>query len=178
MHYVKWYNPLGILEPTSDASEWGCGAVFQNEYISLPWSDEIKTITGLNTDSRNMPLCEAIAVAISISTWHAKFANRQVLSCSDCLPVVHGINKGRSRSTSSPWLNAVYRFINRICHKHNIFLRAEHIRGTDNTSADLVSRNLISQLHDQAGTTLAPAHVLPVILQPSVNTHVISFPPA
>jgi len=36
----------------------------------------------------------------------------------------------------------VYRFINRICHANNIFLCADHIRGTDNVLSDLVSRNM------------------------------------
>ena len=52
LHYVKWTDPLGMLEPTSDASEWGCGAYFNGEYISLPWSDEIKVIARLGTRSR------------------------------------------------------------------------------------------------------------------------------
>src|SRR3977135_2871280 len=58
-----------------------------------------------------MPLCEAIGVAVAISTWRHQFADRQVLFRTDCLPVVHGINKRRSSCSSSEWQNAVYRFI-------------------------------------------------------------------
>jgi hypothetical protein len=181
LHYVKWSDPLGVLEPSSDASEWGCGAYFNGEYVSLPWTDEVKEITGLGTKRRSMPLCEAIGVATAISTWRQQFANRQVLFRTDCLPVVHGINKGRSKSTSSEWQNAVYRFVNRICHKHNIFLRAEHIKGTDNVLSDLVSRNMEQEfVHQclQEGRTVKRAQVLPVILQPSLNIPAIFFPPA
>ena len=99
LHYVKWTDPLGVLEPSSDASEWGCGAYFNGQYISLPWSDEIKEVARLGTRGRSMPLCEAIGVAVAVSTWREHVAGRQVLFRTDCLPVVHGINKGRSAST-------------------------------------------------------------------------------
>jgi hypothetical protein len=181
LHYVKWTDPLGVLEPTSDASEWGCGAYFNGEYISLPWTDEVKTIAGLGTRRRSMPLCEAIGVAVAVSTWRYQFADRQVLFLTDCLPIVHGINKGRSRSTSSEWQNAVYRFINRICHEHNIYLHAEHIKGTDNVLSDFVSRNMEQEFLQQClqdGRAVKRAQVLPVTLQPSLNTPAIFFPSA
>jgi hypothetical protein len=181
LHYVKWSDPLGVLEPSSDASEWGCGAYFNGEYISLPWSDETKVIARLGTRHRSMPLCEAIGVAVAISTWRHQFAGRQVLFRTDCLPVAHGINKGRSKSTSSEWQNAVYRFINRTCHRHNIFLRAEHIKGTDNVLSDFVSRNMeheFLQQSQQENRVVTRAQVLPVTLQPSLNTPAIFFPSA
>jgi hypothetical protein len=181
LHYVKWTDPLGVLEPTSDASEWGCGAFFHREYISLPWTDDVKEIAGLGTRHRSMPLCEAIGVAVAVSTWRHQFAGRQVLFRTDCLPVVHGINKGRSKTTSSEWQNAVYRFINRICHAHNIFLRAEHIKGTDNVLSDFVSRDMEQEfLHQclQDGRTVKRAQVLPLTLRSSLSTPAISFPSA
>jgi hypothetical protein len=181
LHYVKWVDPLGVLEPTSDASEWGCGAFFHGEYVSLPWTDEVKEIAGLGTRHRSMPLCEAIRVAVAVSTWRHQFAGRQVLFRTDCLPVVHGMNKGRSKSTSSEWLNAVYRFINRICHTHNIFLRAEHIKGTDNVLSDFVSRDMEQEFLQQClqdGRTVKRAQVLPATLRQSLNTPAISFPSA
>ena len=181
LHYVKWSDPLGVLEPTSDASEWGCGAYFNGEYISLPWTDGVKGIARLGTKHRSMPLCEAIGVAVAVSTWRHHFAGRQVLFRTDCLPVVHGINKGRSKSTSSEWQNAVYRFVNRICHTHNIFLRAEHIKGTDNILSDFVSRNMEQEFLQQClqdGKAVKRAEVLPVTLQPSQNIPAISFPSA
>jgi len=142
-------------------------------------SDEIKEVARLGTRGRSMPLCEAIGVAVAVSTWTEQFAGRQVLFRTDCLPVAHGINKGRSASTSSEWQNAVYRFINRICHANNIFLRAEHSRGADNDLSDFVSRNMEQEfLHQclQEGRTVQRAVVRPVTLQSSLNTPVIFFP--
>ena len=181
LHYVKWSDKLGVLEPTSDASEWGCGAYFNGEYISLPWTEEVKKIAVLGTRRRSMPLCEAIGVAVAVSTWRHQLAGRQVVFRTDCLPVVHGINKGRSKSTSSQWQNAAYRFINRISHKHNIFLRAEHIKGTDNILSDFVSRNMEQEFLQQClqeGRVVKRAQVVPVTLQPSLNTPAIFFPSA
>jgi hypothetical protein len=181
LHYVKWNDARGVLEPTSDASEWGCGAYFNAEYISLPWTEDVKEIAGLGTRRRSMPLCEAIGVAVAVSTWRHQFADRKVLFRTDCLPVVHGINKGRSKSTSSEWQNAVYRFINRICHKHNIFLDVEHIAGTDNILSDFVSRNMEQEFLQQClqeGRVVSRAQVLPATLQPSLSTPAIFFPSA
>jgi hypothetical protein len=181
LHYVKWRDPRGVLEPSSDASEWGCGAYFDGEYISLPWTDEVKSITRLGTRNRSMPLCEAIGVAVAVSTWRHRFEGRQVVFRTDCLPVVHGINKGRSSSSASEWQNSVYRFINHVCQQHIVFLRAEHIRGTDNALSDLVSRNMEQEFLQQRRQDNIPvrrAEVVTVTLQPSPNTPAISFPSA
>ena len=67
--HIPWPINVVPIEPTSDASKWGCGAYCDNEYISLHWSDDVKHITDVESGKRrNMPLCEAIGVAIAVST--------------------------------------------------------------------------------------------------------------
>jgi hypothetical protein len=77
---------------------------------------------------RNMPLCEAIAVAIAISTWRHRFAGQQVRFHTDCTAVVAGCNKGRASIKASEWLHSVYAVINALCCTHHIDLRAVHIK--------------------------------------------------
>ena len=79
--HIPWHSndTVGLIQPTSDASEWGCGAYCDGEYISVEWSDDIKHITDIESGKRrNMPLCEAIGVAIAVSTWRHRFAGRRV----------------------------------------------------------------------------------------------------
>ena len=139
---------MGLIQPTSDASEWGCGAYCDGEYISVERSDDIKHITDIESGKRrNMPLCEAIGVAIAVSTWRHRFAGRRVRFHSDCTAVVTGCNKGRASIKASQWLHSVYTFINELCCTLHIDLRAVHIKGTNNIFSDLLSLNQIPQFH-------------------------------
>jgi hypothetical protein len=176
---LPWDNGIHTLRAYSDASEWGCGAYFDGSYISEPWSDEVNELTGINTNHRNMPLCEAIAVAVAVNTWRVRFAGKHVLFMTDCTAVVHGVNKGRSSCAASEWLNAVYKLINCVCVDYNIMLRAQHIKGTDNTLADDVSRNQVDKflvaMASQQQSALA-AHVLPITIHSSCRGPSLCFP--
>jgi hypothetical protein len=130
--HLPWPISAVPIEPTSDASEWGCGAYCNGQYISVPWNDEIKLITDITSGKRrNMPLCEAIGVAIAVSTWKQVFAGQRVLFHTDCTAVVAGVNKGRASIRASEWLHAVYAYINELCCSYSIDLRAQHIKGTN-----------------------------------------------
>src|ERR1700694_5828628 len=50
--HLPWPISAVPIEPTSDASEWGCGAYCNGQYISLPWNDEIKLITDILSGKR------------------------------------------------------------------------------------------------------------------------------
>jgi hypothetical protein len=180
--HLPWQNNVALIEPTSDASEWGCGAYCDDEYVSLEWSDQVKHITDIESGKRrNMPLCEAFGVAVAVSTWRHRFAGQRVRFHSDCTAVVAGCNKGRAGIKASEWLHAVYAFINELCCIYHIDLRAAHIKGTNNTYSDLLSRNQIPSFHiELAALSLraSPAQLQPVIIQPSLHVQPIIFPEA
>jgi hypothetical protein len=130
---------------------------------------------------RNMPLCEAIGVAIALSTWRHRFAGQRVRFHSDCTAVVAGCNKGRASIKASEYLHSVYAFVNELCCQHNIDLRAVHIKGTNNTLSDLLSRNQLSQFHHIAAAhslRASPAQLQPIVIQPSLHVLPITFPEA
>ena len=177
--HIPWPSTVELIEPTSDASEWGCGAYCDSEYISVQWSDQVRQITDIATGKRrNMPLCEAIGVAVAVSTWRHRFAGQRVRFHSDCTAVVAGCNKGRASINASEWLHSVYAFINALCCTHHIDLRAVHIKGTNNTLSDLLSRNQIQQFHRILAHSLTalPAQLQPVSIQPSLHVQRITFP--
>jgi hypothetical protein len=157
-------------------------AYCQDEYISVQWSDRVKQITGIaSAQRRNMPLCEAFGVAIAVSTWRHRFAGQRVRFHSDCTAVVAGCNKGRAGIKASEWLHAVYAYINELCCTHHIDLRAVHIKGTNNTYSDSLSRDQIQQFHSELAThslTASPALMQPIIIQPSLHEQPITFPEA
>ena len=92
--------------------------------------------------------------------------------------VVAGCNKGRASINASEWLHSVYAFINELCCTHHIDLRAVHIKGTNNTLSDLLSRNQIQQFHRILAAhslTALPAQLQPVSIQPSLHVQRITF---
>jgi hypothetical protein len=178
--HIPWPSTVVPIEPTSDASEWGCGAYCGDEYISVQWSDQVKQITGIASGThRNMPLCEAIGVAIAVSTWRQRFAGQRVRFHTDCTAVVAGCNKGRASIKASEWLHSVYAFINELCCTHHIDLRAVHIKGTNNTLSDHLSRNQVQQFQTTAAAhslTASPAPLQPIIIRSSLLVQPITFP--
>lgn len=176
---LRWHDTCDVLHPSSDASEWGCGAYFDGKYISVEWSSTVKQLAGIGTRSRNMPLCEAIGVAVAINTWKRRFHDKRVLFHTDCMAVMYGINKGHASSAASPWLNAVYTFINDVCIQHNIMLRCVHIKGIDNTMSDLVSRGKVHEfLQDmqEQRMTVSCSQPRPITIQPLSVSHKVCFP--
>src|SRR6202158_4979225 len=94
------------------------------------------------------------------------------------LLLLHTCSLGASTLTCINVLMLIYRFTNRICHKHNIFLHAEHIKGTDIFLSDFVSRNMEHEFLQQClqeGRTVKRVQVLPVTLQPSLSIPPSSF---
>ena len=180
--HIDWPSSAPIIEVWTDACEWGCGAIWGSSHLSLEWSQTIREITGIRTQThRNMPLCEAIAVAVAVSTGRNQFAGKRVRLHTDCTAVVAGVNKGRASVQASEWLHATYRFINQICCESGIDLRAVHIKGTNNVYADLLSRNQMEQfqtLAEQHSLRVSPAQVLPIVIQPTLQEPSITFPTA
>jgi hypothetical protein len=146
----------------------------------VQWSDQVKQITGIASGThRNMPLCEAIGVAIAVSTWRQRFAGQRVRFHTDCTAVVAGCNKGRASIKASEWLHSVYAFINELCCTHHIDLRAVHIKGTNNTLSDHLSRNQVQQFQTTAAAhslTASPAPLQPIIIRSSLLVQPITFP--
>lgn len=176
---LPWSDHTQPLHAYSDASEWGCGAYCDGEYISEAWTREVMELTGISTDHRNMPLCEALAVAVAVNTWRLRFADKHVLFSTDCTAVVEGVNNGRSGCAASERLNAVYKLIDSICIEHNIMLRAQHIKGTDNIHADALSRNQADQFlasMDSQQLSASAAAVLPITVQTHRRAQSICFP--
>ncbi len=174
-HYLPWGNNVQSIHIYTDASEsFGCGAVMNQYYISLPWDQNVRDLMCIGTCRRNMPLGEAIGVGIAIATWASVLAGQHVTVWCDCTAVVFGINKGRT--TANSVMHHIYRDVNRLCITHNITLQCRHIAGVHNVHADNVSRNNL-QAFQQAvlDTGMTPQQVIPT---PITLTSCTTSPPS
>ena len=126
--------PADVLQWASDASKWGGGYVFEEEYRVREWTDEER--------AQHINILECfmvLQIAIDISP-HCR--GRRCIGWNDNTTTVQAINTGRSRS------NVLMQLVR---HIHLEFLRYDmqvwmmHIPGVHNIKADGLSRGVLGQ---------------------------------
>jgi len=146
-----------VLIQTDASGSWGCGAVFSHNWLQLQWPREW-------IDEAIMAK-ELVPIVLAIAVWGHQLARREVLVKSDNLNVVTAVNKGSCREAVVMHLLRCMWFF--VAH-FDIRVVAEHLPGKDNTIADQISRNDITQMRRiQAGLsrwpTLVPTPILHMI---------------
>lgn len=135
----------------------GFGIYFQGQWAygtwpnTQPWQSLLPNITFL----------ELFPVVTALSTWGSSLQNRKLLFHIDNEAVVTIINKNSSKCFYT--MSLVRRLV-LFTLKYNIILRAEHIKGMDNSIADAISRcqwKRFRQLAPQADLqpTVLPASI-------------------
>ena len=132
----SWFDSLGLRAPTlvlrSDASgAWGCGAFFGRFWFQWQW-DEVWM-------ARSIAPKEALAVVIAAALWGDLGRNEAVRVESDNATVVCAIATGSCRDVAVMQLVRVLQFL---AARHGFFVSAAHIRGTDNSTANALSRGV------------------------------------
>ena len=131
------------VEMTSDASgEWGCGAFWGNEWFMLPWAGPISRC--------HITVKELVPVVIAAAVWGRRWRGKTVRVWSDNAATVSIVNRGTSHEKKAMHLARCLAFMKA---KGEFELVASHIRGTDNSKADALSRNNLTKfrcLHPQA----------------------------
>ena len=142
---IEWWNsfisdwngvsllPAGewhMVGVRSDASGWGCGAIYGTKWIQKCWSAEERKLP--------MPVLEMMAVVFAILTWARELRGMRVCLESDCLPSVLAFNNLCSKSAA---LMDVVRVAHYVATKHDCAIRLRHVDGLDNQIADSISRN-------------------------------------
>ena len=131
------------LSVTSDASgSWGCGAFWGAEWFQLEWA-------GLLQEA-HIAIKELVPVVIATAIWGNQWRGKTVQVLSDNTAVVTAINKNTTRLKESAHLLRCLAFMSA---SFQCQLRASHIPGSHNTSADALSRNnltLFRSLNPQA----------------------------
>ena len=95
---------------------------------------------------------EAINIVLAIRTWHQHWANRSIIIWCDNWAVVNAFQSNRIKDI---WLMAAVRIVWLYTAAFNINLQVKHIKGVQNTYADILSR-----WHTYEASELSPVRVL------------------
>jgi hypothetical protein len=134
MHGRSFRHPCTTHLVTTDASNYGYGAWFQNLTLSGLWDP--------HWAKAHINLKEMATVLLALHSFQASLSPGHVLIQSDNSTVVaYILHQGGMRS---PPLNAMARELVEWCMSRNLSLAAVHVSGADNTVADSLSRPLQS----------------------------------
>ena len=137
---VSW-NGLSLLQcltvhPTphyliqTDASgTWGCGAYFQGQWFQLRWDSQWQPCSIMAK--------ELVPIVLSTAIWGPQLARHRVLYQCDNLGVVSALHKG---SAKDPIVMNLLRCLWFFIAHYDIDLTCEHIAGSQNNTADDLSR--------------------------------------
>jgi hypothetical protein len=145
LSFLRGYNGVSIIvEPAwtesntvsllSDASGLGFAAVFGSRYIQGSWPP--------SWSKYGITIKELYPITLAVELWGSALSTKRIMLHCDNQSVVHIIN---SQTAKCPLTMRLVRRLTVASMSSNLVLRSVHIRGVDNTLADLLSRFSDSQ---------------------------------
>jgi len=114
---------------TDASGSWGCGAVFQAQWLQLKWDRRWA--------SMGIMAKELVPIVLATAVWGPRFAKSTVLFQCDNFGVVSALRKGSAKEkTVMHLLRCLWFFV----AYYDIEVLAEHIPGISNPTADHLSR--------------------------------------
>ena len=143
------------LNLQADASKYGYGATFGSKFIQGVFPPE--------WSSRDIQSLELYPIAAVLSLFAPRLSGSSILIRSDNLPIVHALNNHTSRNKD---VMAILRPLVLCLMRAQIRVKAVHVRGTDNTVCDRLSRQqatpaFLANHGLDPHPTLLPPHLLP-----------------
>ena len=135
--FLQAWNEISLLPSqapsifiTSDASgNWGCGAVHSNAWFQLEWPQSWVEVS--------IAPKELVPVIVAVGLWGVQWPGATICCLCDNAALVAAINKGSARD---PSLVRLLRILAWFSAMLNLSVRAQHLPGTENVSADALSR--------------------------------------
>ena len=127
-------SPIGLCVQTDVSGTWGCGSIWGSHWFQWPWPKEWKGI--------NIMAKELVPIVISCGVWGPHMAKHKVLLQCDNMSLVTAIKKGNAKEPVVMYLLCSLWFFKAF---FDIDLVIEHIAGTNNCAADMLSRNNMSE---------------------------------
>ena len=125
-------NELPIVDLQTDSSSVAAGCFFRGDWLYCNFMVDFPAIMSLHINFK-----ETIAVVLAACRWASAWSNHHVIVYTDNMATVSIINKGTTKNIIVMvflrllfWLSATY----------NFRITARHIRGSDNVTADAISR--------------------------------------
>ena len=150
-------SPEDLQLFTDAAPSIGYGGYYGGRWFAAEWPEAL--LAQSVDDVHSSALYELYPIVVAASLWGSEWASRSILVHSDNLTTVHIINKGRSSSLP---IMALLRRLTWITVNKNFILRAAHIPGYKNATADALSRFSFQRFRSLApGADLSPTPVPP-----------------
>jgi hypothetical protein len=158
----EWINDSSQLQPHTDACVDGFAAVCGTQWFHGTWTADQHELAQDDSMARDsMPWKELYAIVAAASTWGSRWTRKRVVFFTDCMPVVHALTKGASRTRRMMELIRILHFT---AAQHHFVYRVQHIPGVENTIADELSRvHDVSQLSTRCRSSIDPSPTIPVL---------------
>lgn len=144
-----------ITVQTDASGSWGCGGYSDGKWFQFPWPQE------WNTEA--IMAKELVPIVISCAIWGPLLHSKHVLFQCDNMGVVAAVRKGSAKESTVMHLLRLMWFF--VAH-YNIQVVIEHIAGAHNTTADMLSRNMLQQFFiSNPQANLLPNPVPPELAQ-------------
>jgi hypothetical protein len=148
--FIDYWNGLGMMQCVSaywspkicfatDASgSWGCGACWETRWLQCPWNGA--------WNDMGIAAKELLPILLAAAVWGHCWQGNQVLVLVLVLVLVYSDNMSvvniiASNTSKEKTIMHLLRGLHFICAFYNINLRATHIKGSTNLSADAISRD-------------------------------------
>ena len=169
--FLQVWSGVSVLPPeapsyyiSSDASgSWGCGVIFNNLWIQLPWPVEWAQVS--------IAPKELTPIVFAVALWGPQWAGNKVCCQCDNAAVVCAINK---KSARDPTLSRLLRILAMFCAIYDITVVARHLPGVHNTAADALFRDRLTvflSLNPQASPmpTVVPTQFQELVFNNSLH---------
>jgi len=165
LHFMNNYNGITLFRAIkavsfdynmcSDASKLGFGATFGHYWLQCTYPE--------NWSSMHISVLELFPIYVMMCMFGERMTNSNIMFYSDNEGVVHIIN---SQSSKHPFIMSIIRSLILCLIVNNIYLRAKHIPGKNNTLCDMISRyqitpEILANYGMSPVPTIIPPHLLP-----------------
>ena len=159
---VSLYREILFLTPsihifTDAAKSLGHGAVFKNQWFSVPWPSSWWS-------EQNITFLEFVPIVQALEVWGPTLQNKCVQLNTDNQALAHIIN---SQTSKEDLVRILLRKLVLLALKHNILVKAAHIPGKLNSLSDALSRLQVAEflrLHPSADISPTTTTPLPMSL--------------
>ena len=126
---------IQLFADAAGAADKGMGCVYQDQWFYGPW---VQTNLFEGDFTPNIALLELLAIVTAFDLWAPDLQGKSILLRSDNMVTCHMINKSKAEI---PAAMALIRHLTLSCLQFQIVVKCRHIKGIQNTNADLISCN-------------------------------------
>ena len=148
-----------MFADASGAKANGFGCVYKNQWAWGTWAHT----TIFNQITPNIALLELFAIVVAVEIWAPQLAGKAIVLRSDNTATVACIN---SMKSEIPACQRLLKHMSLNCLHYQLFFKAVHVKGVENTLSDLLSRGKLRAFREALPSAEAHSCQLPAALWP------------